>query len=156
MPVEGVNADSRAFVAKVLQVLAVGGVARGDKTLALGEHLCFVEKLPLLFGRDGNPDFPPALVPGILEHQRIAPIGPRRDDLDRSFTAQTEGSLQAQRHLGAGVADTLELFPAKPLCFGDVGDIHPVRYAVGSVGSSDDVVLAEFLYRPAQHRPSGS
>ena len=32
--------------------------------------------------------------------QRIAAIGPRRDDLDRSLTAQAEGSLQAQRHLG--------------------------------------------------------
>ena len=106
----------------------------------------------MLRGADGNPYFPPALVPGILEHQRIAPVGPRRDDLDRGFTAQAEGSLQAQRHLGTGGADTLELFHAKLLCFGDVGDVHPIWDAVGGVGASDDVVLAELLRCPAQRR----
>ena len=55
--------------------------------------------------RMGIRDLPSALVPGILEHQRVAAIGPRRDDLDRSLTAQAEGGLQAQRHLGAGGAD---------------------------------------------------
>ena len=34
--------------------------------------------------------------------------------------------------------------------FGDVGDVHPIRDAVGGVGALDDVVLADLLREPAQ------
>jgi len=114
--VEGVDADPPALVAEVLQVVAVGGVARCDQGFALGERLGLIEELPLLRGADGNPDLAAPLVPRGLEHQRVAPVGPGRNDLDRGLKAQPEGRLQAQRHPGTGGADGFELFPAKRLC----------------------------------------
>src|SRR5271155_2908511 len=50
MPVETMNTDPRAFGAKVLQIVAVGGVAGRDEALALGERFGLIDELPLLQG----------------------------------------------------------------------------------------------------------
>ena len=50
MAVHAVNPGPLAFVAEVLEVGVVGGIARRDEALALGERLGFIKKLPLPHG----------------------------------------------------------------------------------------------------------
>src|SRR4029450_12861225 len=94
--VEGVDTDPCALGAEGLEVITVGGITRSHQTLALGERLCLVDELALFQGADGDLALPPALGPGILEDERVTPIRPLGDDLDRLFAAQAEGGLQTQ------------------------------------------------------------
>ena len=93
MAVDAVNADPLALGTEVVEIRAVGGIPRRHQALTLGQRLGLVEEQALLRGPDGDPDFPPALFPGILEHQLIAAIGPVGDDLDRGFAAKAEVGL---------------------------------------------------------------
>src|SRR5262249_45146667 len=68
MAVKGVNARPVALVAEVLEIVAIGCVARRDQTLALGERLGLIQELSLLLGTDGNLPLPSAFGPRILEH----------------------------------------------------------------------------------------
>ena len=49
-------------------------------------------------------------------------------------------------------ADLRELIHIQLLGFGDVGDVHPIRDAVGGIGAGDDVLLAGLLRPPAKRR----
>jgi hypothetical protein len=95
MPVEGVNADPRALVAEVLEIVAVGGIARRNEALTLSQCLSLIDELPLLRGTDRNLAFASALGPGVLEYERVTSIRPRRNDLDGLFPAQAECGLES-------------------------------------------------------------
>ena len=96
MAVEGVNACSVALVAEMLEIVAIGCVARRDETLALGECLGLIEELSLLGRTDGNLPLPSAFGSRILEQQALAAIRPRWNDLDRFLSPQAEERLQAE------------------------------------------------------------
>src|SRR2546422_2254647 len=71
MPVESVNANSLALVAKVLQIVAVGGIAGCDEALALGQFLRLIDKLSLLEGADGNLTLTATLVQDSLSTRQL-------------------------------------------------------------------------------------
>jgi hypothetical protein len=152
MPVEGVDADTLALVAEVLEIVAVGGIARRDKTLTSGEGLRLIDQLPLFECADWDLARSPALAPGVLEHEGLTAVSPRGDDLDRLLSAQAECGLQAERNADAECANLFDLVHGEVLSFRNVGDVNPIRNAVSGIGPGDDVLLANLLGPPAQRR----
>ena len=50
------------------------------------------------------------------------------------------------------IRDLLELVHIEFLGFADVGDVRPIRDAVGGIGAGDDVLLADLLGPPPKGR----